>query len=298
MRRYSRSSPTVCGTGGHLEKREKPKKRVKFFDGAGQSCGSEDRRSACSKHFFAARDPFAPVSALNWIGGHSTTAAGRATMAISNRKPGRSRWLEGTAMALVSGGILFTSTPAYADCFDAAPDFGDTVTCDGDPPNPSRTEFLPVAGAAAIGPAEIFPTAGEDATWLAAPESGDFNTAANWDPASTPGSGDTAFFDTSSITSLTFSADTTVGGWTFNSGANSFDFTIGAGGSLIFDGAGIVINGGRATIVNNGNLLFSNASTAGSAWITNNDRLSFSGNSTAGSAVITNNAGGAVDFSA
>ncbi|WP_298023861.1 autotransporter-associated beta strand repeat-containing protein, partial [uncultured Parasphingopyxis sp.] len=219
-------------------------------------------------------------------------------MAISNRKPGRSRWFEGTAMALVSGGMLFTSTPAYADCYDAAPDFGDTVTCDGDPPNPSRTEFLPVAGAAAIGPAEIFPTAGEDATWLAAPESGDFNTAANWDPASTPGSGDTAFFGTSSITSLTFSADTTVGGWTFNSGANSFDFTIGAGGSLIFDGAGIVINGGRATIVNNGNLLFSNASTAGSAWITNNDRLSFSGNSTAGSAVITNNAGGAVDFSA
>ena len=40
-----------------------------------------------------------------------------------------------------------------------------------------------------------------------------------------------------------------LGGWTFNAGASAYTFTIGS--SSPFNGAGIVINGGSATITNN-----------------------------------------------
>ena len=126
----------------------------------------------------------------------------------------------------------------------------------------------------------------QDATWLLNPTSGNFNTAANWNPATVPTG--TAFFGTSNITALTFSAATAVGGWTFNAGASAYTFTNNQ--SLSFNGAGIVINGGSATIINttapefqrhqhgrqrhhhqhHGSLDFIDSSTAGNATINNN----------------------------
>jgi fibronectin-binding autotransporter adhesin len=97
---------------------------------------------------------------------------------------------------------------------------------------------------------------------------------------------DTAFFGTSSITALSFSADTTIGGWTFNPGA--LDYTFNNSFMLEFSGAGIAINGGSASITNDGDLEFHNVSTAGSASITNNGVLEFHNVSTAGAANITN----------
>ena len=126
----------------------------------------------------------------------------------------------------------------------------------------------------------------QDATWLASPGSGDFNTAANWSPAAVPTG--TASFDTSSQTNVTFSAAvTTIGGWTFNPGASSYNFTNNQ--FLHFNGAGIVIDGGSATITNNFELQFLGSSTAGSAAITNNGGLGFINASSAGSATIANN---------
>ncbi len=125
----------------------------------------------------------------------------------------------------------------------------------------------------------------QDATWLANPGSGDFDTGANWTPAAVPTG--TAFFGTSSTTSLSFSQNpTTVGGWTFNAGASNYTFT--NGNVLNFTGAGIVINGGSATITSNSILWFFNSSSAGSATITNNSAIEFFDSSTAGSAAITN----------
>jgi hypothetical protein len=77
------------------------------------------------------------------------------------------------------------------------------------------------------------PARAQDATWLNAPGSGDFNTAANWTPAAVPTG--TAFFGTSGVTALSFSAATTLGGWTFNAGASAYSFTV---GGLLFAGAG------------------------------------------------------------
>jgi len=135
----------------------------------------------------------------------------------------------------------------------------------------------------------------QDATWLTNPGTGDFNTAANWNPAAVPTG--TAFFGTSTTTSLSFSANiiTVIGGWTFNPGASAYTFST-SNNTVNFNGTGIVINGGSASIANNGGLAFQNTSTAGSASITNNGLAEFFNTSTAGSASIANTNNGVVVF--
>ena len=127
----------------------------------------------------------------------------------------------------------------------------------------------------------------QDATWLASPGSNDFNTAGNWDPNTQVPTG-TAFFDASGTTDPIISADTSIGGWTFNAGADSYFFTT-VNFALAFTGAGIVVNGGGASFNNNNDITFQNSSTAGSAKFFNQDDLIFQNSSTAGGADITNN---------
>jgi autotransporter-associated beta strand protein len=115
----------------------------------------------------------------------------------------------------------------------------------------------------------------------------------------------TASFNTSSITSLTFSSfATAVGGWTFNAGASNYTFTLGSPFSLTFSSAGIRINGGSAAINNSGGTIaFNNASSAGSAQFTNSDAavMSFgtlggTDTANAGTAIITNTIQGTTEF--
>lgn len=107
----------------------------------------------------------------------------------------------------------------------------------------------------------------QDATWQLNPGSNDFDTATNWTLNTAVPTG-TASFGTSNTTSLTFSRlVTTVGGFTFNSGASSFTFGTNFN-TLVFNGAGIV--GGSVTFVNSGGLNFVGNSTAGTAIINNN----------------------------
>ena len=73
---------------------------------------------------------------------------------------------------------------------------------------------------------------------------------------------------------------------TFNAGASAYSFTNSQ--NLNFDGAGIVVNGGSATVINDYWLIFTNASSAGSATMINNSYQYFVDTSTAGSATITN----------
>ena len=136
--------------------------------------------------------------------------------------------------------------------------------------------------------ASALPAAAQDATWLASPDSGDFNTRTNWGAGSVPTG--TASFGASSTTSLSFSSNTTVGGWTFNSGAAAYTFSNSYAHTLNFTGAGVVVNGGSVAITNNiqGVVQFFNSSTAGSATISNGGNLNFFNTSTAGSAGITN----------
>jgi autotransporter-associated beta strand protein len=132
------------------------------------------------------------------------------------------------------------------------------------------------------------PSRAQDATWQTNPGSGDFFDANNWTAGSVPTG--MATFGTSSATTLTLGSSGDFGGWTLNAGASNYTFTI-SPSIQNFTGTGIVINGGSATITNNGSLTFLNTSTAGSASITNNGDLYFNGTSTAGNATITNNYG-------
>jgi len=129
------------------------------------------------------------------------------------------------------------------------------------------------------------PVAAQNATWLSNPVSSDFDSSSNWSPGVVPTG--TAFFGTSSQTAVSFSTNTTIGGWTLNAGASNYTFA--AGAALTFTGPGIVINGGSAAIIDNGGLEFQNSSTAGGATITNNSGLRFLNSSSAGSAHITSN---------
>jgi autotransporter-associated beta strand protein len=129
----------------------------------------------------------------------------------------------------------------------------------------------------------------QNATWLTSPGGNDFDTGSNWSTGTVPTG--TASFNTSNTTSLTFSTNTTIGGWTFNAGASNYTFS--NSNNLAFIGSGILINGGSAAITNNQFIIFQNSATAGSATITNDIHglIEFSGTSTAGNATIINNSG-------
>jgi autotransporter-associated beta strand protein len=153
----------------------------------------------------------------------------------------------------------------------------------------------PLAGAALI--VAALPALAQDATWLANPGSNLYNAFANWTPATVPTG--TAFFGASNTTSLSFEDDATVGGWTFNAGAPAYTFN--NSHHLLFDGAGIVSDGGSVAIITNsgGTTTFSNASTAGNATVTTNNGggVFFADTSSGGQASFTTNAGGVFDIS-
>jgi autotransporter-associated beta strand protein len=127
------------------------------------------------------------------------------------------------------------------------------------------------------------PAAAQDATWLANPGSGDFYDPTNWSGGSVPTG--TATFGTSATTALTLGTMGSYGGWTFNAGASNYTFDI--TDQQTFTGAGIVINGGSATITADTLMKFLGGSTAGSATIVNNSSVAFRDSSTAGNATIT-----------
>src|SRR5712691_3139096 len=65
------------------------------------------------------------------------------------------------------------------------------------------------------------------ATWNLSPTSGDWNTAANWTPATVPnGPSDTATFASSNITGVSLSAATEINGIVLNSSASAFTITV------------------------------------------------------------------------
>jgi autotransporter-associated beta strand protein len=141
---------------------------------------------------------------------------------------------------------------------------------------------------AAVALLAAMPAQAQDATWLLNPGTSNYNAAANWTPATVPTG--SAFFGATNVPNLTFSSVATgVGGWTFNAGAPAYTFTLGAN-ALLFNGAGIVINAGSATINNLISLMFIGPSSAGSAVINNatSGVIGFNGTSTAANAVINN----------
>jgi autotransporter-associated beta strand protein len=135
------------------------------------------------------------------------------------------------------------------------------------------------------------PTTAQDATWLPTPPSNQYTSGPNWSTGTVPGLGDIATFETSSQAGLMIDTFGTlvVDGWVFAPGASDYTFTVVPGTFLVFDGAGIVMNGGSAILTNNYGLQFSLQSSAGSSYIINNNLTEFYDESTAGDANIINN---------
>lgn len=137
-----------------------------------------------------------------------------------------------------------------------------------------------------------------DGTWTG--PGAEWTDGTNW--SSTPDvPDDTATFTNNAApTSVTISNDASINTIQFTVGAPAFNFTT-SGTGITFDvnGAGIVNNSAFApTFINNDNLNFNNASSAGNAVIVNNNGavLSFNNNSTAANAIITTNDGALTQF--
>src|SRR5215813_401923 len=135
----------------------------------------------------------------------------------------------------------------------------------------------------------------------------------NW--SSTPDVPDNAatFTNNGAPTSATISDDASINTIQFTAGAPAFNFvTSGTGITFDVNGTGIVNNSAFApSFINNDNLNFNHASSAGNAVIVNNNSTAanatittndgaltqFNDNSTGGNAQFITNAGGIVDFS-
>ena len=84
------------------------------------------------------------------------------------------------------------------------------------------------------------------ATWNLDPSSNDWNTAANWTPATVPdGPTDVATFQSSNGTAITLSASVEVAALAFDSGAPSYFVSLPRGGILTISDIGIVNNSGQ-----------------------------------------------------
>jgi fibronectin-binding autotransporter adhesin len=158
---------------------------------------------------------------------------------------------------------------------------------------------------------DIVPVFAGSATWNLNPGSSDWNTNANWTPATgfPDGSSDTATFALSATPKVSISANTEVNGIVFNSGASAFTITASPSVTLTISGTGITNNSGVtqhfASAVdgsgNRGVINFTNSATAGAQTaFTNNGATvnganggstQFNNSSTAGNGTFTTNGG-------
>ena len=84
------------------------------------------------------------------------------------------------------------------------------------------------------------------ATWNLNPTNGDWNTAANWMPATVPnGLSDIATFEASNTTNISLSSSVTLNGITFEAGASMFTITSPSSfAGFLINGVGVTNNSG------------------------------------------------------
>jgi autotransporter-associated beta strand protein len=172
----------------------------------------------------------------------------------------------------------------------------------------SRRPAILATSIAALTALCFFPQGARAQTWVGGTSS-DWNTATNWtNPASVPVT--TATFDASSVTGVSISVATGVGGITFDANATStYTITINSPGSLSITGVGIMNSSGVAQDFavgvdgsgNFGTLTFSGSATAGSDIQITADGATlsgatgaqtiFQGTSSAGSAILITQGG-------
>ncbi len=139
----------------------------------------------------------------------------------------------------------------------------------------------------------------QDATWTGG-VSNVFGDGGNWSPGGTPSG--TASFGSAGGTVIDINSTPTLGGFTFNAGANTYVILNNI--DLTFTGAGIINNSNQTQILfNGGRVQFTNSSVAGGSIINSYNRgpllpaaIVFFDNTSAGSASFTNNSSGTISF--
>jgi autotransporter-associated beta strand protein len=138
----------------------------------------------------------------------------------------------------------------------------------------------------------------DSATWSSNPTSGDWNTATNWMPPTVPhGTHDIATFGVSTVTEITQSTTTPLGGIQFEPGASSYNINVLTGNSFSLYDAGVTNQSGVTQSITSYSFLdFYNGSTAGDNVIYTNTTtenvtsfLRFHNDATAGSGTFINN---------
>ncbi|KJC44847.1 hypothetical protein UP09_14480 [Bradyrhizobium sp. LTSP885] len=155
--------------------------------------------------------------------------------------------------------------------------------------------YLPRLAVLALLPA-FWPASAQAQTWLASPGSGDWNTAANWNPATIPDSLAAAVvFGTSNKSAVSLSNQVAVGSLTFN---GTTAYTVDLNGQLMTVNAAGVSNtsGHTQNITVNGTMDFKNSATAGGGDVAysvqgGGSTAQFQNNSTLGAATFTVNSG-------
>src|SRR5690349_20477391 len=131
---------------------------------------------------------------------------------------------------------------------------------------------------------------GGSATWSMNPAGSDWNTAANWTPATVPnGPSDVATFATSTGKKISFSQETEIDSIVFSPGASVFTISNAPFHPVTISGAGIINNSGQLQKIN---------SEAGSGSPSNKlafpafPSITFTNSATAGSNVTYTSFGG------
>ncbi len=144
------------------------------------------------------------------------------------------------------------------------------------------------------------------ATWNLNPVSGDWNTPANWTPATVPSQApDVATFGVSQLTDISLSATVSLDSFVFTPGASEYAFDVTAGHAFFFFDAGVVNN---SSVTQNflvrrfGSTGFYDTASAGSDVVytvegsttteTAPGSIFFNSSATAGAATITAEGGG------
>ena len=106
------------------------------------------------------------------------------------------------------------------------------------------------------------------ATWKLNPTSADWNTAANWAPATVPnGVDDIAIFGVSNRTKITSSSSVVIDSIVFEPGANAYKIGPDIHAGMGLGGAGVINNSGvtqQFLVANSSSLSFSSSASAGS----------------------------------
>lgn len=114
------------------------------------------------------------------------------------------------------------------------------------------------------------PAQAGSATWLAAPASGDWNTAANWTPATVPNAAvDVATFGLSSQTSVSLSSSISLDRIVFGAGGNAFTITVPGLIVMALEGVGLTNNSAanqqfviQGNVTSAGSIVFRNIAAA------------------------------------